>query len=350
MIFGLCTFMQNDPGGTRIEPITEPCEQRPFWSVMIPVYQGVRYLPEALESVLVQDPGPKRMQIEVVDDCSPTADVRAIVERVAPDRVSFFRQPRNVGLARNWNTCIGRARGHWVHILHQDDFVLRGFYQRLEEAVRCRDDVCSAFSRCFYMDEDGFWTGLTPLEMRSSGVLPNWLERIAGKNRTQCAAMAVRRSAYETLGGFRTDLKYTLDWEMWIRLAANFKVWYEPRTLAAYRTHNGSTSAALQREIEDIPEIRRCAAMALSLVPPGNRSEVRRASARWGASMALHVADAKLRAGDHHLAVGYFREMLRCSFSLWVGRRIPGFAFRFCKALFSKHARKGFPTPGKQSV
>jgi len=51
---------------------------RPFWSVMIPTYNPrADYLEETLHSVLQQNPGPKQMQIEVVDDCSPGMDVVA---------------------------------------------------------------------------------------------------------------------------------------------------------------------------------------------------------------------------------------------------------------------------------
>jgi glycosyltransferase involved in cell wall biosynthesis len=57
----------------------------PFWSVMIPAYNSVReYLVEALESVLSQDAGPDKMQIEVVDDCSADLeyDLDALVQEI----------------------------------------------------------------------------------------------------------------------------------------------------------------------------------------------------------------------------------------------------------------------------
>ena len=45
------------------------------------------------------------------------------------DRVAVHQKSlRTNGLAGIWNRCIERARGEWVHILHQDDIVLPGFY------------------------------------------------------------------------------------------------------------------------------------------------------------------------------------------------------------------------------
>lgn len=80
---------------------------RPFWSVMIPTYNGTKYLEQTLKSVLVQDPRLDEMQIEVVDDCSTKDDPEELVKDIGQGRVSFFRNPENVGLVHNWNACIG---------------------------------------------------------------------------------------------------------------------------------------------------------------------------------------------------------------------------------------------------
>jgi len=43
--------------------------------------------------VLEQDPGPDEMQIEVIDNCSTSADIEAEVNKIGHNRVSFYRQP-----------------------------------------------------------------------------------------------------------------------------------------------------------------------------------------------------------------------------------------------------------------
>ncbi len=114
---------------------------------MIPAYNpSADYLEQVLKSILQQDPGAERMQIEVVDDCSPSVDVKKMVESIAGERVAFSQTPKNSGLAGCWNTCIERARGEWVHILHQDDIVQPGFYAALRKGT---DDskVGAAFCR-----------------------------------------------------------------------------------------------------------------------------------------------------------------------------------------------------------
>jgi len=123
------------PSIPQIDPVPEGTP-RPFWSVMIPTFNCAKYLRQTLESVLAQDPGPGLMQIEVVDDVSTKDDPEAVVREIGKGRVQFYRNGQNLGAIRNFNGCVQRAKGHWVHILHGDDAVLPGFIGRYRQGLR----------------------------------------------------------------------------------------------------------------------------------------------------------------------------------------------------------------------
>src|SRR5215218_9112907 len=113
-------------------PIINPVnttDPRPLFSVMIPTYNCLAYLKRTLESVLVQDMGAGKMQIEVVDDCSRDGDVKKLVDEVGKGRIRFYQQPENRGSLRNFETCLNRAKGYYIHLLHGDDLVKPGFYE-----------------------------------------------------------------------------------------------------------------------------------------------------------------------------------------------------------------------------
>ena len=92
------------------------------------------------------------MEIEVVDDCSTKVDVASMVKDIAGERVAYFRNHDDLGLAGCWDTCIARAKGALVHMLHQDDYVLPGFYNRLDTAAQSHPEIGLLASRSFLVD------------------------------------------------------------------------------------------------------------------------------------------------------------------------------------------------------
>ncbi len=277
----------NLPTPPRIAPVPKG-EGRPFWSVMIPTYNAADLLEKTLRSVLDQDSGPDRMEIVVVDDCSPNCKSEQVVRHLAPGRVGFYRQPSNLGLAGNWSWCISRSRGNWLHILHQDDFVLPGFYERMARASE-HPDVGAAFCRHFFIDGKGRQESLMGLEQPTAGVLINWLRTISQHQHIQFPSIVVRRSVYEHLGGFRADLCYALDWEMYVRIAASCQVWYEPEPLACYRIHEGNETSRLKRMGRDIADVHKAIRIMHNHLPPELR-------AMAGQLLLAHFRDNEMRA------------------------------------------------------
>ena len=222
----------------------------PFWSVMMPVYRpDAHYFRLALEGLLQQDEGLERMQIEVVDDCSPDGDVERLVREIGGNRVAFSQTPQNLGLAGCWNTCIDRARGKWVHLLHQDDLVLPGFYKALAKVDASPENVGAAFCRHAWCDGDGKRSRVSQLHLEHAGILNEFMNLIASQQRIQTPSVVVRRQVYEQLGGFRIDLGYTLDWEMWQRIGSKYPIWFEPEIRAVYREHRGAETSRIRRSV-----------------------------------------------------------------------------------------------------
>lgn len=232
-------------------------EKRPLWSVMIPTFNRTEYLEQALECVLAQDLGPDKMHIEVIDNCSTKSDPEALIKKVGQQRISFYRQPENIGLVRNLTTCIQRSRGHLVHILHDDDLVAPGFYNQMQEAFEKEPSIGAAFCQTRFVTAKGRSIKLFKKQRKTPGILKNWLERIAVENLIQPPSIVVKRSVYENLGGFNPNLVHACDWEMWTRIAAHYPVWYEPQALGCSRMHSFSESADFIRSAENIIDERR---------------------------------------------------------------------------------------------
>jgi glycosyltransferase involved in cell wall biosynthesis len=310
-----------------LAPLPEDGAPRPRWSVMIPTYRCARYLGDALRGVLAQDPGREIMQIAVVDDASDD-DPDAVVRAVAGDRVTFFRQPSNRGHIANFQTCLERARGEVVHLLHGDDQVRPGFYEALGRGFESTPGLGAAFCRAVYLGPDGRETGMTAVERPEAGLLPDAAERLASEQRIMTPAIVVRRTVYEALGGFDRRLACAEDWEMWARIAAHYPIWYEPRALAVYRMHGASNTGRHVASAADAAYNRIAIGIIAGHLPPERAPEIARRARQTYAASALEVARDLLAQGN---GVGYaaqVREAFRLTPSLGLLRRALGMALR----------------------
>ena len=106
----------------------EPNEP-PDVSVLLPVYNGERYLAGALRSILLQTF--PRYELIVVDDGS-TDDTGGILKSHSDSRIRVVRHARNLGLVAALNTGLAASRGRFIARMDVDDISLP---MRLERQV-----------------------------------------------------------------------------------------------------------------------------------------------------------------------------------------------------------------------
>lgn len=308
---------EQNPYRAIISPIPEGTS-RPLWSVMIPTYNCASYLRETLASVLAQDPGSEVMQIEVIDDCSTKDDPQAVVKEIGHGRVEFYRQLQNVGHTKNFETCLKRSRGKLVHQLHGDDCVRDGFYQKMQRAFEQKPNLGAAFCRHIFMDEHSHWHYISALEQSESGTLNNWLEKIAVQQRIQTPSIVVRREVYEKLGGFDNRLSWVEDWEMWVRIAAHYSVWYEVEPLALYRMHSASNTGRYVRTGENIQDVRKAVSIVRQYLPSECANKLAKIALKNYAFYALNSANELTKVGDIRASINQIKEAFQCSSSFKV--------------------------------
>jgi protein O-GlcNAc transferase len=237
--------------------------KRPFWTVVIPVYATPhrrQYLLQCLASVLMQWQGNSEMEILLIDDASvpPLYD---LVNAIGGGIIRYYRNPQNMGAYRNFNIGVALSRGQWIHLLHDDDYVLPGFYDRLKQSLEgCPESVGAAFTGYENIDETGKVVFTQQVYGKYQGIAPDFLQRIGVANPLNMPAVVISRKVHEHLGGYLPELNYTGDWEFYKRIAAFYDWWCEPEILARYRQHSdnittesilsGSKGTCLRRAIE----------------------------------------------------------------------------------------------------
>ncbi len=88
-------------------------------SVIIPVYNGARYMKQAIDSALVQEIS---LEVLVVDDQSTDELPQVMACYEACDRVVWIRNDHRLGVAKSRNLGVTKARGRYIAFLDADDW------------------------------------------------------------------------------------------------------------------------------------------------------------------------------------------------------------------------------------
>ena len=210
-------------------------------SVLIPVFDGERYLREAIESALCQTVTPE--EVVVVDDGSRDRSVALAIE--LGGRVRVVRQDHGgIGAARN--RLVAEATGEWVAFLDADDrWIPSALADHLDVAdTRPDADVVSGRVRQFISPE-------LPQTARARLVCPEG--PMAGLH---LGASLIRRSAFFIIGEFRVDLKVGefIDWWMRAREAGIVAASHEAVVLER-RLHENNTGRLHRAAVTDYLDV-----------------------------------------------------------------------------------------------
>lgn len=277
--------------------------QRPLVSVVIPTYKPSEQFEIALKSVLRELEDATDGELIVVDDSPVDEHVERRLRELDPHgRALYSHNPRQLGISGNMNRGIFLARGHWIHILHQDDYVEPGFYRELGRAFTLPLSIGMVFCRTKIVDHDNRWLKTSSRLAWRSGVLRNWLTTIATRQRLQMPGVIVKRSVYEQIGGYRSDLRQALDWEMWSRIAAHYMVWYTPAPLATFRRHTQSETTRMDASGLYWKDILRAMFFIAQYLPEASRDKTMRQAIEWHRRSALRSARRLLSSGQQPAA------------------------------------------------
>ena len=126
----------------------------PTLSIGIPVFNGARYLGHTLECL-------RRQEFEdveiLISDNASTDGTAEIAQRAAEadPRISYVRQPFNMGPTANNNYLFHHTSGEFFTWLACDDGFEPGYHRRMVGMLRARPDAAAAMSRVRLIDPDG---------------------------------------------------------------------------------------------------------------------------------------------------------------------------------------------------
>lgn len=223
----------------------------PLVSVVIPVFNGLPYLIEAIESVRRQTfPTIETVVVDGGSDAPTLAFLRSIQDSVS--RLEFL--PRGTPVAVTWSRSCELAQGEFVKLLCQDDVLYPTAIQAQADFLLAHEDADLVFSRRDIIDADG------SVVAKGRGGIPGRRRILDGREALRYGYLAganvygepeavlFRRSALISQLPWNSTIPYLIDMEMYARVMMAGKVGYLDETVGAFRISSQSWSTRLSAE------------------------------------------------------------------------------------------------------
>ncbi|MDD2499240.1 MAG: glycosyltransferase [Geobacter sp.] len=210
-------------------------------SVIIPVFNRAHLVGKTIASVLAQTY--KQIEIIAVNDGSTDGSLGILTAYADhfPDKVRVIDQ-KNTGQVRARNVGIQHARGEFIAFLDSDDTWIR---EKLAFQIPLfKPGVGLVYCGIHEVDQDNRIIRTVPCE---TGLRGDIYHQLLIRNRMTGGSVVVSRTALEHVGLFDESLQAAENWDLWIRIAQNFKVNYVNQPLVQYLKHPGNMSSNSDR-------------------------------------------------------------------------------------------------------
>ncbi|WP_251497685.1 glycosyltransferase family 2 protein [Otoolea muris] len=204
-------------------------------SVILPVYNGEKFLSKAIESILGQSY--QDLELIVVNDCS-TDQTSEIVRGYShqDSRIRIINNEVNMKLPASLNEGFKNSTGQFLTWTSDDNILKRDALAILMKNIS--DGADFVYSGMEYIDENGEMIDIT--DHLGEDI---WYSNSIG------ACFLYKREIYDVLGGYDTSFFLVEDYEYWMRIAVQYKMKFIPDKLYQYRVHNNSLTGTRQEDI-----------------------------------------------------------------------------------------------------
>lgn len=231
-----------------------PGGYQPSVSICIPVYNGEAFLAETIRSVLEQTF--RDFELVILENAS--TDRSGEIARSFPDpRIRVERNRETLSQPDNWTRAVQLCRAPLVKLLCADDLLHPRCLELQVPPMRDDPALALVASRRHMIDEQsrvivprrGLGGGL--VGTHSGSEVARRVIRNGANPIGEPGNVLFRLEQFVTAGGWRSDRRFIMDLDCWMRLLQYGDFLGLPETLAAFRIQRGSVSAENEQAIYD---------------------------------------------------------------------------------------------------
>ncbi len=209
----------------------------PQITVLMPVYNGAKFLRAAIESILWQTF--QDFEFLIINDCS-TDESREIVNFYKDGRIKLIGNEKNIGMVGSLNRGLRRARGRYIARMDADDISMPNRFERQYEYLERNPEVVALGSNALVIDPDDMPIYVIEQELEHDKIDRRHM-LAKGGSIVHPSAM-IKTSTLIDLGGYCADIDPAGDIDLFLRLAEVGKLANLPEVLLHYRHHFGRTT------------------------------------------------------------------------------------------------------------
>jgi glycosyltransferase involved in cell wall biosynthesis len=244
-----------------VQDRTPPCMHNPpatgdiveaLVSVLLPVRNGMPYLPQAIESLLAQTYS--NLEIIVIDDGSSDETPQYLRSRLDSRLKCLSTDAKSgSGIANALNLGIAHSRGEFVARQDADDISRPDRIERQVEYLRNNLSIDVVATQAEYIDESGgvtenSWTREVRLLHDPAGSPQQLAELLPLTCCLIHGTVVIRRSVLQQVGGYDRRFEWAEDYDLWLRLLPEHRIAKIPERLYRYRIHSEQISDHRPRE------------------------------------------------------------------------------------------------------
>ncbi len=218
-------------------------------TIIIPVFNRSTLVSETLDSIYLQDH--HSIELIIIDDCSSDETVPVINDWISKyekrfTRIEFHSFEKNKGKSEAVNYGFEKVNGLFIMILDSDDVLTTNAIKIELEYLNQHPHVDAVFAGAFLLDnriKTNILVHTTQLYKTFENVRLEYGDLLLKGNCIVASTVLMRSKVISKLGGFRSDLRYTHDFEYWIRLSSEFIFGYLNVPVIYYRRNVGDGSS-----------------------------------------------------------------------------------------------------------
>jgi glycosyltransferase involved in cell wall biosynthesis len=224
--------------------VCNPTAERPLISICIPTYNRPSLLRRTLLSI---NPGGEDLEI-IVTDNSTDHQSRKIVENTLCSVPCSWRYHKNeppVSPANNMNAGINLARGEYVYILHDDDYLLPGGLQKIRKTIQDNPTypVLKFDVKVVNIRGKRIYRSFQPRLSHTDCYFEpqRALQKLLSNSSfVRQPSIIVKKLVYDQVGLWDDTKTPPNDTDMWMRVFSQYGIYYIPETISAYTVHTGA--------------------------------------------------------------------------------------------------------------